>query len=321
MLIKIDNTALEKSFLILKDLREISAVPINNIKEYIESPGIVFLKKHLKEYGGMEFDDKFLLQLIDDVLKNPSITSNDSIFLRSMKHGYKLVEVIEREFRTIDINEIIEKAVDLVNLYLPEAFDENVQVYFLYGIRGTGIVLDNEIAIDICDEYLSKNGILDTDNLINILAHELHHIAVNKYIFKIQQNEKDMKKQRLIYFMGDLISEGVACYYLPSPYDKEGILNEKWNSNLKKTYFILNNVKGYIDRILSGTLIDLKEIWHLFDDNLEGYTAGYIMTKLIDQTFGKEKVLECIKDCFLFLEQYNQAVQKENLRLPIMQYK
>ena len=74
----------------------------------------------------------------------------------------------------IDLGAIIQQAFTLANAYLPKKIQEEVTVYILYGIRGTGIMLGNEIAIDICDEYVSIDGFLDINNLIAILAHEFH---------------------------------------------------------------------------------------------------------------------------------------------------
>lgn len=320
MAIKVDVSALEQSLYIFKKLREIPKVPIEALGEYLNTPGVLFLRKHLLHYGGTVFDEALITQLLTAVIRAPVPSIEDNIFLRSMKHGFQYVDIMEREFNDIDISAIIQKAVMLANKYLPEKIEEEVKVYFLYGIRGMGIMLGNEIAIDICDEYVSKNGIMDISNLVAILAHEFHHVDVNKHIFGILQSMGDAKNKLLVGFLEELLSEGVAYYYLPSPYHVGGALDQIWSNNLKNISVILNKVSNYIGRICSGEVTELTESQYLFAEGLEGYTAGYIMIKAIDDMFGENAVMDCIENCLLFPQVYNLAVKKGNLGLPIMNY-
>lgn len=315
-MIKIDKLAIEKSFNIFKQMNRDQSVSTEIIKEYYETPGMIFLKKHLRNYGGLEFTEELLLQLLKDINLNKQILSSDNIFLKSMRLGLKYVDVAEKKISTIDFNDVIEKSINLVEKYLPKKVNEECTIYLLYGVRGTGITLGNEIAIDICDEYLNKNGHLNTERLINLIAHELHHIEINKLIKIRKQSENNVKKQILIDFIGELMSEGLAYYYLPSPYDKEGILDINWNNNIRDIDNILIELNNYIEKILHGQILDLNELGHLFNDSLKGYTAGFTMVKLIDQTFGKEKVLNCLEDCFMFIELYNQSIKILNYKYP-----
>lgn len=313
MNIRVDNSSLEISISIFKELRYKSSVSDNTLAEYLNSPGIIFLRKHLKVYGGLEFNERFLKRMIDKTLGNSTINVDDNMLLRSMKLGYEFVEIIDKEFNKIDTYEIVKRAISLVNLHLPAAFDEDIQIYFLCGIRGTGIVLGNEIAIDVCDEYVNKNGIIDIESLVGILAHELHHIAINRYLFIKQRGKENEKVQRLEIFLGDLASEGLAYYYLPSPYDRGGMISEKWSDNIKNIDGIIGEINNYIDKILDGTLVDLKETSYLFSDDLKGYVAGYEMIRIMDEKFGKDKVFEFIKDSFLFLKRYRQAFEEKSI--------
>lgn len=274
----------------------------------MNSSGNIFLIKHLKTYGGLEFNEKLLKRLINITLDNSRVTFDDSMLLRSMKRGYEFVEITEKDFKKVDADEIVKRAISMANLHLSEAFNEDIKIYFLYGIRGTVIVLGNEIAIDICDEYVNNNGLIDVDSLVGILAHELHHVAISKHLFNKQKKEENQSIQRLTAFLGDLVSEGLAYYYLPSPCDKDGMISGNWRNNLKNIDEILSQINDYLDNILNGTLVDLKEIEYLFNDNLKGYTAGYEMIRIMDRRYGKEKVFEYIKDCFLFLSKYKQAM-------------
>lgn len=309
-MIEINRTAAEKSFLTFKKINEGLPIQDKLIDEYYNTPGIVFLCKHLKHYGGSEFTKDILSYFLNSVIINKNIIPDDNIFLKSMKYGLKYADITEKEFMKTDIDKIIDRASHMAGLYLPEPIHGNILIYLLYGVRGTGISLNNEIAIDLCDKYFNSEGHLDEERMVNILAHELHHIEVNYYLNIKKQNEKERKNRLLIDFIGELMSEGAACYYLPNPSDREEMLRENWNNNIKDISNILYDISNIIKRIVNGSLTDLKDTDYLFSDSLEGYTAGFIMAKLIHETFGKDKLINSLKDCFMFIELYNQSVRR-----------
>ncbi|GKU27503.1 DUF5700 domain-containing putative Zn-dependent protease [Clostridium folliculivorans] len=315
-MIKIDELAVEKSFNIFKQINRNKTASTELIKEYYETPGIIFLKKHLRNYGGLEFTEELLSHLLKEINLNKEIIPENNIFLKSMKFGLKYVDIVSKNISNIDFNEAIEKAINLASMYLPKKISEDCTIYLLYGVRGTGITLGNEMAIDICDEYLSRDGYINVERLINLIAHELHHIEVNKLLNKRKEKENNVKKQILFDFIGELMSEGVAYYYLPSPYNKDGILSTNWNNNIRNIDNILFEVSNYVEKILDGQIAKLNDIGQLFNDGLKGYTAGFTMVKLIDQTLGKEKVLSCLEDCFMFIEAYNQSLEEVNYKYP-----
>lgn len=314
-MIEADKSALEKSICIFKIINKGLPIPIDIIKEYYNTPGIIFLKKHLKKYGGIDFSENLFFKLYENLISKKS-NIPENIFIRSMKMGLDYVEINEIEIAKINIEEIITRAVENAYKFLPNRICGTIKIYFLYGIRGTGITLDNEIAIDFCDNYLNKNGIIDSDKLIFLLAHELHHVAVNGYLLKNKQEYTGKKRQLLIDFFGELMSEGVAYYYLPSPYDEEGIYGSNWNRNLNNIGNIFNKINYYIERIMNGTSLDLTEAGLLFNEGLEGYTAGYVMAETIDKTFGKDIVISCLEDCFKFMYTYNESLVSTNSELP-----
>jgi len=320
MAIKVDVSALEQSVLIFKKLREQLTVPVESVGIYLKSPGMLFLKKHLLYYSGVEFDEPLLTQLFEEVTRDPVAGDDENIFSRSMRHGFQYVDVMEKSLNDIDLGAIIQQAFTLANAYLPKKIQEEVTVYILYGIRGTGIMLGNEIAIDICDEYVSIDGFLDINNLIAILAHEFHHIGVHENISNSLQHVGKEKNKSLIRFIEELLSEGVAYYFLPSPYHGGGTLDRKWNNNLGNISVILSKVSHCIGQISNGAPADPTLTQQLFDEGLEGYTAGYVMIKAIHDVFGRTAVFDCIENCLLFPQIYNMAVEKGNLALPIMNY-
>ena len=68
----------------------------------------------------------------------------------------------------------------MVRTHLPNNINfPEITVYFLFGIRGTSIVLNNKIALDLCDDSLYENGDISFERLLQTLAHEIHHIGVS----------------------------------------------------------------------------------------------------------------------------------------------
>jgi len=132
------------------------------------------------------------------------------------------------------------------------------------------------------------------------------------------QDIEDARIRLLVDFLRELLSEGVAYAYLPSPYDIGGTMSVQWTDNLSNVSTILDQISDYMEKICCGTLIDLTETHHLFGDGLEGYTAGYVMVDAIGRVLGETSVMKCIENCLLFPQSFNLAVRNGSLELPTM---
>lgn len=128
------------------------------------------------------------------------------------------------------MDDICKEAFELANDNLPRKIHEDITIYLLFGIRGTGIALGNEIAIDLCDEFIINDGNFNKENLTQLIAHEIHHVDMNE-IIEININKNNTFERKKINFLGELISEGVAYKLFKMPINPNGNL---WQSNLKR---------------------------------------------------------------------------------------
>lgn len=310
MNIKVNRESLYESIRLLKRMNKNLTIDVNH---YLNSPGICFLNKHLNRYGGSTLNKDVLDKIVIETMENPSINVNDNSFVKSMKYGLKYLSQMENEFNNLNIEDVIKKAVDKANNLLPNNLNENAKIYFLYGIRGTSIVYDKEIAVDICDEFVSSNGVINVNNLINIIAHELHHIGFDNYIKDLISKTIQPSKKLIISFIGELMSEGLMYYYLPNPYDKENVNNKLWEENLININSIINNINQYLNKLKRGEIKNIEDSGQFFDERLLGYSCGYIIIKTIDEKYGKDEVIKKMRDILSLLDMYNLAIADSNL--------
>ena len=316
MAVRVDVSAVEQAIDLLRQFREASFVSKECLAEYLAAPGMLLLKRHLQRYGGIILDEDFLAALFEEVQGDPVMKQDDHVFLSSAKRGWQLLDILEPQLRSVDLEALVQRAAEMANEFLPEPLDEDIAVYFLYGIRGTGIVLDREIGIDVCDPALFSKGTLDPRLLTGVLAHELHHIGVSKHVTAALAQVTDLRLRMLGSFFEPFLSEGAAYLYITPPEHLRGDLVLQWQSNLANIAIVLGRVNSYIDGIRKGTLSDLSETEQLFDHGLQGYTAGYIMVKAIEDTLGLKAVLDSIRNCLLFPRFYNSAVELGTYQLP-----
>jgi hypothetical protein len=311
MSIIFDEKSFYSSIELYDQIKINNEIPLEKVDFVLNTEGMNFLKKHLNHYGGTQFDKELYVKLLKKVLHEKNTNNfEESIILRSIKKGLDNTEFYINNFKKLNIKKITENAFQKAKLYLPfnEDKEEDIKLYLLYGIRGTAIILENEIAIDIVDDYLEENGEINEAAFIEMLAHELHHIFFQKFLTKQLKNTIDIKEKNKIQFIGELLSEGTATFYFTNPYRMNDLTKEVWGNNLNNFDNLFEEVKKVLEQVSNIETPIKEETWHLYDDNLIGYTVGYVMVKTIDETFGKEKVLECIKNHTNFFDFYNNAI-------------
>lgn len=313
--LNINYQSLKLAVSIFKDLWEQRTVEEAKLEQYLDSLGIIFLKKHLKHYGGTDLNKKVLDYLIARALYNPAVEGGDNIIIRSFKKGYNVVNKIEIEFINTGLENLIVQASDLANQFLPGKWSGDIELYPLYGIRGTAIVLGKELAFDICDDVLMTDEGINLTALLQLLAHEIHHIAVEEYLEAHIRNISNVQEKKLYKFIGSLISEGAAVFYLTNPIEMNNFLTPQWKENLNKANELLSEVQTVMNKLRNDELYEVEDTQYLFDESLKGYTVGYLMVQSIHNVLGKNKVIDSISNPQLFIDYYNQAVVKTDLNL------
>jgi putative zinc-dependent peptidase DUF5700 len=212
-------------------------------------------------------------------------------------------------------------AARLALAYLPKEARVRAKVYPVIKPR------ENSFVFDVKDDpaiFLYLDPAVSREKFVNTLAHELHHIGygsgcpskrTSDEISKLPQN-----KQTVITWIGafgegfamlaaaggpDIHPHAVSSHEERARWDKD-VAN--FNDDLKKveTFFtnILENrlTKDEVQKTASS-FYGVQGAW---------YTVGWKMSVLIENTYGRAKLLECICDQRKLLRTYNKVAAKHN---------
>jgi hypothetical protein len=167
--------------------------------------------------------------------------------------------------------------------------------------------------------FLYVNPAESKDKFENTLAHELHHIG-----YAASCDDKNsaefaalpQRTQRVVEWVG-AFGEGFAMlaaaggpYTHPHKYSSNED-HARWDSDITNFDANLKSVDKFFIAILDGTIAD-KDIDSVGMEfmGIQGpwYTVGYKMSVLIEKTFGKQRLIDCMSDIRELLPTYNEAV-------------
>lgn len=167
--------------------------------------------------------------------------------------------------------------------------------------------------------FLYVNPAESKDKFENTLAHELHHIGYATSCEESQNAELKAlpaRTQRAVEWVG-AFGEGFAMlaaaggpYTHPHKYSSSED-HARWDSDMTNFDANLKAVDKFFVAILDSTIAD-KDIDSVGMEfmGIQGpwYTVGYKMAVLIERTFGKQRLIDCICDIRELLPTYNEAV-------------
>ncbi|QAA30919.1 DUF5700 domain-containing putative Zn-dependent protease [Clostridium manihotivorum] len=311
MNIKFDYSALNSSLKIFEKIEKNIVITEDEFNSYLEEEGIKFLNKHICHYGGSKLNNAALIKFFASAIKNPKLESSDNIILKTIKQGLFRFSYAKETLTTLNLNQIADNSIKMANKFLPKPIDDdsNISIYFLYGIRGTSIMLNDKIAIDLCDEVLWDKDKINSEYLTRIIAHEVHHVGTDKHFKAVIDNINSDREKDRCRLLCELLSEGSAMYYLNNPQEFSTFKSIQWQSNDENIMSILSEIGLIIDKVVAGKLPLDEQLESLFGEGLKGYSAGYHMVELIDINFGVNAVLECILNIDIFMEYYHRAKQ------------
>ena len=161
----------------------------------------------------------------------------------------------------------------------------------------------------------------------NTLAHELHHIGYGSTCPRKdtldQINELRANAQTVIKWIS-AFGEGFAMlaaaggpdihpHAVSSPEE-----HARWDKDMVNFDKDLIKLDVFFNRILRGKLTEdeiQKTAFSFFGTQGPWYTVGWKMAVLIEKTYGRDKLIECMCDQRLLLPTYNQAIVKHNRTL------
>ena len=227
-----------------------------------------------------------------------------------------LEETLTRWKRT-DITRVAQRAL----AYLPKDATIRAKVYPVIKPRDNSFVFDtkNDPAI-----FLYLDPTISAEKFENTAAHELHHIGysttcprkdVAEAIGKLSQREQIML--RLVGAFG----EGFAMLAAAGgpdvhPHAVSGTEDRaRWDKDVGNFNSDLRKVETFFTEILQGKLTEeeiQQKAYSFFGVQGPWYTVGWKMSVLIEKTYGRAKLIECMCDQRALLATYNRAATEHN---------
>jgi hypothetical protein len=227
-----------------------------------------------------------------------------------------LAETLDR-WRRADVT----SAARLALAYLPEGARIAAKIYPVIKPRDNSFVFDLESDPAI---FLYLDPGQSKEKFENTLAHELHHVGysgscpsrrVSDEVAALPQNE------RIVVQLIGAFGEGFAMLAAAGgpdvhPHAVSGPEERaRWDREAANFNDDLKKVETFFLAILDNRLAEdeiRKTAASFFGVQGQWYTVGWKMSVLIEKTYGRAKLLECICDQRKLLPTYNEAAAEHN---------
>ena len=235
------------------------------------------------------------------------------------QRGRALEETLER-WKTADVS----AATRLALAYLPKDAQIRAKIYPVIKPR------ENSFVFEVKEDpaiFLYLDPAVNRAQFENTLAHELHHIGYGTscprkdVLDQINELRTDVKT--VIKWIG-AFGEGFAMLAAAGGPDihphavSDPAERARWDKDVANFDNDLIKLDVFFNDIMDGKLtedeID-KTAFSFFGTQGPWYTVGWKMAVLIEKTYGRDKLIECMCDQRLLLPTFNQAVIKHNKRV------
>jgi hypothetical protein len=215
----------------------------------------------------------------------------------------------------------IEKTGGLALAYLPESAQIRAKIYPVIKPRKNSFVFEIKSDPGI---FLYLDPGISSKEFENILAHELHHIGFGT-ICPTPETAKQVKKlpkhlQSVLKWTG-AFGEGFAMLAAaggpenhPHAFSPVGD-RRRWDRDVKNFNSDLKNVESFFLRLSNGKLNREKELElarSFYGIQGPWYTVGWKMAVVIEKTFGRKMLIECMCDNRKLFATFNDAVKPYN---------
>jgi hypothetical protein len=213
------------------------------------------------------------------------------------------------------------RAARLALAYLPKGAQIKARIYLVIKPRNNSFVFEVKTDAAI---FLYLDPAVSREKFENTLAHELHHIGyasgcptqkVSDEISKLPQN------RRLAMTLIGAFGEGFAMLAAAGGPDMHPHAvsrpeeRARWDKDLADFNNDLRKVETFFLDVLENRLTQeeiQKTAASFFGVQGPWYTVGWKMAVMIEKTFGRKKLIECICDNRKLLPLYNKAAAKHN---------
>ena len=215
----------------------------------------------------------------------------------------------------------VERVAELPLAYLPKGANIHAKIYPVIKPGVNSFVFDVKTDPAI---FLYLDPAVSREKFENTLAHELHHIGyssncpakkVSDEISRLPENERAVIK--LIGAFGEGFAMLAAAgspdthpHAVSNPEERA-----RWDKDMANFNDDLKKVERFFLDLLENRLTDdeaRKTYASFFGVQGPWYTVGWKMSVMIEKTFGRKKLIECICDQRKLLPTYNSAVGKYN---------
>ena len=221
------------------------------------------------------------------------------------------------KFKSADVT----RPAELALAYLPAGARIRAKIYPVIKPRDNTFVFEvkTDPAIFV---YLDPN--VPQKKSENTLAHELHHIGYGTSCPPAETRtavEKLSEPGQIALRWISAFGEGYAMlaaaggpkvhpHEVSKPEDRA-----RWDNDLKNFNADLKKVEAFLLRVLEGKVTGdemQKEGFAFFGIQGPWYTVGWRMVTLIEETYGRRRLIEVMCDQRLLLPTYNEAAAKYN---------
>ncbi len=263
----------------------------------------------------------------EESFKHEYTEENFKTFVLSASLFAKRDELKEtlKQWVKADVDDAAQKALN----YLPAGATIKAKIYPVIKPGKNSFVFETKTDPAI---FLYVNTDESKSKFENTLAHELHHIGYASCCAESRAAKLaalPVKAQTVLDWVG-AFGEGYAMlaaagspYTHPHKYSSSEDYS-RWDRDMDNFSANLLSVDKFFNAILDGTIAekDIDSVGMEFM-GIQGpwYTVGYKMSVLIEKTFGKQRLIDCMCDPGLLLPTYNEAVIVSNnvnhARLPM----
>ena len=215
----------------------------------------------------------------------------------------------------------VTRSAELALAYLPAGARIRAKIYPVIKPRDNSFVFEVKTDPAI---FLYLDPAVAQNKFENTLAHELHHIGFGTTCPSADTSaalsKLSVPAQKVLGLVG-AFGEGFAMLAAaggPSVHPHEVSKPDervRWDNDMKNFNTDLRKVEDFLLRVLQQKLSDgelEKEGFAFFGVQGPWYTVGWRMSTLIEETFGRKKLIEVMCDGRLLLATYNEAAASYN---------
>ena len=205
---------------------------------------------------------------------------------------------------------------ELALAYLPAGARIRAKVYPVIKPRDNSFVFDVKTDPAI---FLYIDPAVNKKKFENILAHELHHIGygggcptqeTSSAIAKLSPDAQAVVKWTGGFGEGFAMLAAAGGASVHPHAVSEAADRARWDNDMKNFNADLKKVESFFTGVLEGKITGDEINKHGFSFfGVQGpwYTVGWRMSALIEETFGKQKLIDVMCDQRLLLATYNEA--------------